>query len=137
MHDPDILFFDEPTAGLDPMNSHKIKEHILHLKNLGKTIFITTHNMTTADEICDRVSFIVDGKLRVTDEPSTLKHQHGRRLVRVELKNSKMAEFPLKNLGSNQDFIAFMNKDEIIRINTEEATLEEVFIHVTGKTLKT
>jgi len=136
MHDPDILFFDEPTAGLDPMNAHKIKEHIVSLKNQGKTIFITTHNMTTADEICDRVSFIVEGKLRVTDKPFALKHKHGQHLVKVELKNSKTAEFPLENLGGNNEFLRFINDGEILRINTQEATLEEVFIQVTGKLLK-
>lgn len=136
MHNPDILFFDEPTAGLDPMNARKIKEHIVHLKNQGKTIFITTHNMNTADEICDRVSFIVDGKLRVTDAPSVLKHKHGQHLVKVELKNTKTAEFPLENLGVNHEFLRFIKKAEILRINTQEATLEEVFIHITGKMLK-
>ena len=63
MHNPDIIFFDEPTSGLDPTNAHKVKEEIKALKARGKTIFITTHDMATADELCDQVSFIVDGKL--------------------------------------------------------------------------
>jgi fluoroquinolone transport system ATP-binding protein len=66
MHDPEILFFDEPTAGLDPINAQKIKRHIKKLKTQGKTIFVTTHDMTTADELCDRVSFIADGEIRLT-----------------------------------------------------------------------
>lgn len=136
MNDPDMLFFDEPTAGLDPVNGHKIKEHIVNLKNKGKTIFITTHDMTTADEICDRVSFIVDGRLRVTEAPSTLKHQHGENKVSVESMNGKSAQFSLENLGKNQDFLAFISQNQLLRINTMEATLEQVFIRVTGKTLK-
>lgn len=136
MHDPDIIFFDEPTAGLDPVNARKIREQILSLKQQGKTIFITTHNMTSADELCDRVAFIADGELLVTESPASLKHKHGREVVRVELKNEQTEEFPLENLGQNEVFINFLNQGELLRITTLEATLEEVFIQVTGKALK-
>lgn len=134
-HNPDILFFDEPTSGLDPVNAHKIKQHILALKAAGKTIFVTTHSMETADEICDRVSFIVDGKLQVTDTPKNLKKQYGREAVNVELNNGKALEFPLDKLGANPEFLSFITEDEVKRIHTQEATLEEVFIRITGQTL--
>jgi fluoroquinolone transport system ATP-binding protein len=136
MHDPDILFFDEPTAGLDPVNARKIREHILALRQQGKTIFITTHNMTSADELCDRVAFIADGELLVTESPATLKHKHGREVVKVELKNGQTKEFSVSNLGQNEAFLSFLKQGELLRINTLEATLEEVFIQVTGKALK-
>lgn len=135
MHNPDILFFDEPTAGLDPVNAIIIRNHIKELKERGKTIFITTHNMNTADELCDRVSFIVDGELQLTGVPEQLKHQHGSNIVNVELKGGKSMEFPLEKLGSNSTFIDFIKHQEIQRINTLEATLEEVFIQITGKAL--
>jgi len=134
-HDPDILFFDEPTSGLDPVNAHKIKQHILNLKSQGKTIFITTHAMDIADQLCDRVSFIVDGKLQTTDTPENLKKEYGKDAVNVELKNGDINEFPIKNLGINLEFINFLKQDEIKRIHTLDATLEEVFIKLTGKTL--
>lgn len=136
LHNPEILFFDEPTAGLDPMNAKKIREHIVQLKNQGKTIFITTHNMYTADELCDRVSFIVDGALQITEPPATLKHNYGRDVVRVDLVDKQSAEFPLQGLGQNPQFLAFLNQAPLLRINTLEATLEEVFLQVTGKALK-
>lgn len=136
VHNPDILFFDEPTAGLDPVNAHIIKKHILQLKSEGKTIFITTHDMTTADELCDRVSFIVDGEIVLTEAPAKLKLKHGNDVVKVELKNGNTNDFSLAQLGSNQDFLQFIAKEEILRIHTQEATLEEVFIRVTGKALK-
>lgn len=136
MHDPDIFFFDEPTAGLDPVNAQKIKRHIVKLKHQGKTIFVTTHDMATADEICDRVSFIVDGEIRLTEKPSILKNLHGKHAVKVELQNQKIAEFPIDSLGDNPQFLEFIKQDEILRINTQEATLEEVFIKVTGKKLQ-
>jgi len=135
MHNPDILFFDEPTAGLDPVNAIKIRNHIKELKKQRKTIFITTHNMNTADELCDRVSFIVDGELQLTDIPALLKHKHGKNIVKVELKNGKTSEFALDDLGANKSFVDFIQHKEIQRINTMEATLEEVFIQITGKAL--
>lgn len=135
-HNPDILFFDEPTSGLDPINAHKIKQHILNLKAQGKTIFVTTHSMETADEICDRVSFIVNGKLEATDTPKKLKREYGREAVSVELTNNEIREFPLKALGANADFLSFIESEEIKKIQTLDATLEEVFIAVTGKSLK-
>jgi fluoroquinolone transport system ATP-binding protein len=135
MHDPEILFFDEPTAGLDPINAQKIKQHIIKLKNQGKTIFVTTHDMATADELCDRVSFIVEGEIRVTEKPALLKKEHGRNSVLVELENDFKKEFPIDNLGGNSAFLDFIKEGKIQRINTQEATLEEVFIKITGKKL--
>jgi fluoroquinolone transport system ATP-binding protein len=134
-HNPDILFLDEPTAGLDPVNAHKIKQHILDLKAAGKTIFVTTHNMNTADEICDRVSFIVDGELKTTDSPQKLKSQYGKEAIRVELKDGRMEEFPLDKLGENTAFLTFIKQAEVKHIQTLEASLEEVFIQITGKSL--
>ncbi len=135
MHDPDILFFDEPTSGLDPINAQKIKRYIIKLKTEGKTIFVTTHDMTTADELCDRVSFIAGGEIRLTEKPSVLKNEYGKHTVKVELENGQTAEFPVKDLGNNLNFLEFIKQDEILRINTQEATLEEVFIKVTGTKL--
>ncbi len=135
-HDPDILFFDEPTSGLDPVNAHQIKGHILSLKEAGKTIFVTTHSMETADHICDRVAFIVEGQLVATDTPQNLKHQYGREAVNVELGNGQSQEFPLAQIGDNREFLNFIKEREVKRMETLDATLEEVFIEVTGKSLK-
>ncbi|GAA4834431.1 ABC transporter ATP-binding protein [Algivirga pacifica] len=135
-HDPDILFFDEPTSGLDPVNAHKIKQHILDLKKEGKTIFVATHSMETADSICDRIAFIVDGQLEVTDAPASLKSQYGKEAVKVELATGECNEFPLSDLGINTSFLQFIKEGEVKGIHTMEATLEEVFIRVTGKSLR-
>lgn len=135
MHNPDILFFDEPTSGLDPINAQKIKRYIIKLKTEGKTIFVTTHDMTTADELCDRVSFIAGGEILLTEKPSILKREYGKHTVKAELENGLAAEFPVKNLGNNPKFSEFIKQGEILRINTQEATLEEVFIKITGTKL--
>ncbi len=135
MHDPEILFIDEPTSGLDPVNARKIKQYIKKLKTGGKTIFVATHDMATADELCDRVSFISDGEIRLTEKPAVLKNRYGKHTVSVELKNGRAEEFPVRDLGNNPQFLDFLKADEILRINTREATLEEVFIKVTGTKL--
>jgi fluoroquinolone transport system ATP-binding protein len=134
-HNPDILFFDEPTSGLDPINAHIIKQHILDLKSQGKTVFITTHTMEIADQLCDRVAFIVDGELQATDRPKNLKKKYGKDAVNVELMSGANKEFPIIGLGNSLEFLAFIKQDEIRRIQTLEATLEEVFIKITGKKL--
>ncbi len=64
LHDPALLFLDEPTSGLDPSNARVMKDLILSEKKAGKTIILTTHNMFDATELCDRVAFIVDGRIR-------------------------------------------------------------------------
>ncbi|MEZ5010838.1 MAG: ABC transporter ATP-binding protein [Bacteroidales bacterium] len=136
---PKILFLDEPTAGLDPTNARKLKDIILDLKSRGCTIFITTHNMSDVDELCDRLAFIVEGELPVVDTPHSLKLIHGRKLVRVEyLENGirKAAEFGIEKLGSEKEFLGIISRGNIETIHTLEATLESIFIKVTGKILQ-
>ena len=58
---PGLIFMDEPTAGLDPVNARRVRDLIRAQKETGRTVFLTTHDMTVADELCDRVAFIVEG----------------------------------------------------------------------------
>jgi fluoroquinolone transport system ATP-binding protein len=134
-HDPAILFFDEPTSGLDPINAQKIKQHILELNRSGKTIFITTHSMEAADQLCNRVAFMEAGELLAIDTPQNFKNKYGKSAVKVTMKAGEVAEFPLDGLGDNMTFAEFIKKGEVNKIHTMEATLEEVFISITGKKL--
>lgn len=137
MHDPNILFLDEPTTGLDPVNARTIKNIILDLKSRGKTIFLTTHNMHDAEELCDRVSFIVNGSLRITDTPRNLKLMNGKRRVRVDYGSSltKTREFDLDNIGADPEFLNLIQNEHIASIHSQEAGLDEIFIKTTGTTL--
>ena len=136
LHDPEILFFDEPTSGLDPVNARTMKNLILEEKRRGKTIFLTTHQMYDAEELCDRVAFIVDGEIMATDSPENLKLEHSRKTVEVKLHNSEeKRSFPIEDLGSNGDFLEFISDAQIDTIHSQEASLDEVFIEVTGRTL--
>ncbi len=137
MHKPEILFLDEPTAGLDPTNARQIKDIILDQKSHGKTIFLTTHNMHDADELCDRVSFITDGQLKVTDTPRNLKLLNGKRVVKVEYGKDKISsqEFSLDGLGSNTEFLKLIKEKNILAMHSKEAGLDDIFIKLTGKKL--
>jgi fluoroquinolone transport system ATP-binding protein len=114
-----------------------MKNIILDMKKQGKTIFITTHNMHDADELCDRVAFIVDGEIKAMDAPKHLKRQGGERKVRVEYQNGGLqtGEFPLDGLGENETFLSILKAGQLESIHSEEASLEDVFIKVTGRTL--
>jgi fluoroquinolone transport system ATP-binding protein len=115
LHHPELLFLDEPTAGLDPVNARRIRELIKAQKQAGKTIFLTTHDMTVADELCDRVAFIVDGQIRLIDRPRELKLRYGQARVRVEYRSvngSESREFPLAGLGDNAGFLDLLRRDE-------------------------
>ncbi|MBN1465986.1 ABC transporter ATP-binding protein [candidate division KSB1 bacterium] len=139
LNEPDILFLDEPTAGLDPMNARCVKNIILDLKKQGTTIFLTTHNMTDADELCDRVGFIVSGELIVIDSPRNLKLQHSTKTVHIEYRlddHREHKEFPLLNIGTNQEFLNIIKTTSIETIHTGEATLEDIFIKITGQKLQ-
>jgi fluoroquinolone transport system ATP-binding protein len=134
MHNPDIMFFDEPTSGMDPVNAMKIKDQIRKQKSEGKTVFITTHDMATADELCDRVAFLIDGEIKVTESPAVLKRKYGKRTVEVTLESEKVQTFNLDQLGENSNFLDFIQND-VQSMHSQEASLEEVFIEVTGKAL--
>lgn len=137
IHDPDILFFDEPTSGLDPGNARKIKDIILDLKAKGKTIFLTTHNMHDADELSDTVAFITNGNISTIDEPKKLKQAYGKRQLKIEYENGKLVtdEFNLDELKENQKFLDIIQSKKIISMHTEEASLDDIFIKVTGSSL--
>jgi len=139
LNNPEVWFLDEPTTGLDPVGRRLIKDIILQKRKEGKAIFLTTHNMNDADELCDRVGFIVDGKISLIESPRELKLRHGKKIVKVEyLINGELAkqDFDLKNLAENKLFMDLLKSGKIQTIHTAEATLDEIFIKATGRQLK-
>jgi fluoroquinolone transport system ATP-binding protein len=137
LHDPELLFLDEPTAGLDPVNAQRVKEIIRAERDAGKTIFLATHDMTVADELCDRVAFIVDGTIACIDAPGHLKLAHGQRTVRLDMDDAAgSTDFPLDDLGDNAEFLETIRSGRIRTIHSREATLADVFIAVTGRGLE-
>lgn len=133
---PSLWFLDEPTTGLDPSIAADIKDIIREKNKEGVTVFLTTHNMYIADELCDRVAFIVDGDIKLIDSPHNLKLQYGDKLVEVEyIKDGETVTESLSTILDEdkkklQDIIG---QYEIQTMHTKEATLEEIFIKVTGR----
>lgn len=136
-HDPEILFLDEPTAGLDPVNAGTIKRLIAELRRAGKTILLTTHNMNDVDQLCDRVSFMVGGRFAALDAPEVLKARYGRRSLRVTHGRGTVEteEFPLDGLAGNARFQAILRAGELRTLHSQEASLDQVFSDVTGTSL--
>lgn len=138
VNNPKLLFLDEPTAGLDPVNARKVKDLIKAQKDAGKTVFLTTHDMNIADELCDRVAFIVDGKLNVIDSPRELKLRYGKPEVRVEFGvngKTEQRDFELAGLADNAEFLKLLRDGGVRTLHTQEATLENIFIQMTGRSL--
>ncbi len=138
IHKPKLWFLDEPTAGLDPINARRIKEIVKRRQQEGTTTFLTTHDMAAADELCDRLAFIAEGRLEVVDTPLALKRQYGTRSVRVEMESEgepRIREFSMDGLGTNQEFLRFIRHGRLESIHSQETTLESVFIQVTGAAL--
>jgi fluoroquinolone transport system ATP-binding protein len=138
LHNPELLFLDEPTAGLDPINSRRIRELIKEEQAQGKTIFLTTHDMSVAEELCDRVAFIVDGEISLIDSPAELKLRYGSPEVRVSYQDQQeiqYQDFPMAGLAENKKFLNLLRKVEVRTLHSKEATLENIFIQVTGTSL--
>ncbi len=139
LNHPDLLFLDEPMAGLDPGNARIMKDIILDLQRQGVTIFLTTHHMDDAGELCNRLAFMVEGMLPVIDSTQELRLQHGKKTVRVEYLENEMTftdEFPINQLAFNPTFNDILQNHEILTIHTQEASLEDIFIKITGQQLK-
>ncbi|MBF4695879.1 ABC transporter ATP-binding protein [Fusibacter ferrireducens] len=138
INNPKMWFLDEPTTGLDPAIASNIKDIIKRENEKGVTIFLTTHNMYIADELCHRVAFIVDGKIRLIDSPKALKLKYGEKLVDVEyFKSGQLikAHFSTVFEAEKERLIEVIKNYDIQTMHTKEATLEEIFIKVTGRGL--
>ncbi|TGD89972.1 ABC transporter ATP-binding protein [Mycolicibacterium sp. CH28] len=139
INDPELLFLDEPTSGLDPVNARTIKNMIVDLKAAGRTVFLTTHDMSTADELCDRVAFVVDGRIVALDTPTELKIARSQRVVRVAYRDDggdlASVDFGLDGLADDPQFHAVMRNHHVETIHSREASLDDVFVEMTGRRL--
>lgn len=136
-HRPDILFLDEPTAGLDPARARILKDMVLEQKADGKTVLLTTHDMHLAEELCDRVAFIVDGSIKLMDTPENLRLQAGERRVKYTWMEGsrKESEVPLKSLRDDGRFVRLLQENRLETVHTQEPSLEDLFIRTTGRRL--
>ena len=136
---PKLWFLDEPTNGQDPHHAVEIRELIRERAAAGTTVFLTTHNMSLADELCDRVAFLSEGAIAAVDSPRALKLEHARKVARVEYRSNGETEtrdFHLEDPAEKSAFLEVVGRHPIETIHTQEPTLEDVFLRVTGKGLR-
>jgi ABC-2 type transport system ATP-binding protein len=136
---PQIIFMDEPTSGLDPVSSEAIDNIILEERDRGATIFLPTHDMWEADKLCDRVAFMNQGKIEALDSPRNLKQQYGKRSLIAEISSNGDAivkkEIDMDSPNTATEVEKLLTNEKVITLHSEEATLEDIFIKVTGRRL--
>ena len=126
---PELLFLDEPTSGLDPMTSKKIHRLLEELKAAGTTIFLTTHDMVEATELCDRISLLNQGDLVEIGTPRDIIQKYNKeKRVKVTFTDHSAQVMAFEDL-KDQD----MTQVELI--HSMEPTLEDIFIQLTGEKL--
>ena len=158
LHNPKVLFLDEPTTGLDPQARRRIWEFIKDINGQGTTIFLTTHYMEEADRLCDRVAIIDEGKIIAIDTPFELKKKLRREAV-VEIKmdyddmlmkdvqnirdvkqvnyaNGTLKLIVKERKGLLLDIMKNLSSRNIKSLTTLEPNLEDVFLALTGKRLR-
>ena len=158
LHEPQTLFLDEPTVGLDPQTRRSVWEHILQLRErTGLTIFMTTHYMEEA-EYCDRIAIIDHGQIVALDTPAALKRRVGQDLVKLTTSTPERAVSVLKQHagrsvrsdeqaiyveGENGQALAAdaireltLSGVDVLGVNITAPTLEDVFVHLTGRVIR-
>jgi ABC-2 type transport system ATP-binding protein len=157
VNDPEIIFLDEPTTGLDPLGRREVWTVISDLKKAGKTIFLTTHYMEEAEELADQVAVIHKGKIIAEGTVEELITKYGHGLMATFSGVGKDFEATVKGLGYETEqckegnvIVTVQNKDELVKaladidkagadfkeINVRRSNLEEVFLQLTGEALK-
>ena len=161
VHEPEVLFLDEPTTGLDPASRIAVWEEMRRINGAGKTIFLTTQYLEEADQLCDRVAIIDAGEIVAEGAPEALKARIGRDVVSVGLNGAESAtteaaigELPgLERVVHEEDALALYVEDgassigEIVRrldreritvgaIAVARPSLDDVFLKATGRRLE-
>lgn len=135
LHDPEVLFLDEPTTGQDPARARRTRALIKKLRDDGRTVFLTTHNMAEAEEVCDRIAFLAGGVIPAMGRPAELKQAFGKNMVEVCVAAERGIEtlsYPLAQLGANDAFIKLLATGSVLSIHSKDASLDDIFIAVTG-----
>ncbi len=135
LHRPQIIFLDEPTRGLDPVVAREIRRLIVELSTQGVTVFLTTHYMEEADELCRRVVFISEGRIVALDTPDNLKVAHGKKFLKATLDDGQSLTIALDDQGAGKLLEELVSAGQIRTLHSTEATLEEVFIQIAGREL--
>jgi ABC-2 type transport system ATP-binding protein len=132
---PRVLFLDEPTRGLDPTSAREIRAIVARLARESVSIVLTTHYMEEADELCDRVAFLSQGRIVALDTPRELKLKHGQRTAKVLLRDRTEVTVRLDDPADAKRLEGWMRGGEVAAMHSEEGTLEDVFVALAGRPL--
>lgn len=135
LHRPQIVFLDEPTRGLDPVVGREIRRLVMDMSQQGVTIFLTTHYMEEADQLCDRVAFLSEGQIVALDTPNNLKAAHGQKQVNVTLADGQCVAIALDGAEAGTELQQLVSNGQVRTMHSAEATLEDVFIQLAGRRL--
>ena len=152
VHQPPILFLDEPTAGVDVELRQNLWGNVKELNKLGITIVLTTHNLNEAQEMCDRIAIINKGNLVALDTTQKLLERIESKIIKFKVKDSKnfekikldgvkfaksngqiTASYDKNKIKFDQIIEEVKNNVEILDISTDEGDLEDIFLQVTNK----
>lgn len=158
INDPEVIFLDEPTIGLDPTGAKELREIIKKLSNKGKTILLTTHYMYEADELCDRIAIIDNGQIIALDTPENLKiYNNDLSVLEIQVLGSDYKIKDIENINGvenvsskkhdqvellqiqcenpsaiTQQVMEVLRGHKVISVNTRETTLEDAYIRLVG-----
>lgn len=126
LHQPKVLFLDEPTSGLDPSISQTIHKLLKEVRDDGCAIFLTTHDMEEARDLCDQLSLLYKGKIVESGSPQEIIDRYSELDTLVfELTNGKLVEI-------SRDALSNYDMTTIKKMHSKEKTLEQIFITLTG-----
>lgn len=132
IHNPELLFLDEPTSGLDPAARLEVHRMLKDLRDRKTTIFLTTHDMTEAESLCDRVGILDSGHLVACDTPEALKQRFAQNKVRIVMNDTTVVE-TTKDAAGAVIIAEALETGKVLSIHSEEPSLNDVFLRLTGK----
>lgn len=135
LHKPELLFLDEPTSALDPVNVRQIHEVLRGLNREGTTIFLTTHDMQEAEDLCNRVAFIHNGVISALDTPDQLRLQYANNTITCLLKDQGKVVVKHDEEGAKRIY-EYMQSGRLLSIHSNEPTLGDIFVQLTGGKLQ-
>lgn len=141
LHEPKVFFLDEPTSALDPQSALSIRNVVKNLRDNGTTIFLTTHYMEEASELCDRIAILHNGSIIASDTPDNIRMKFGRPVMDVTIWDSregidKTVSLPINEPEAAARLSQWLSDGIVVRIHSQEASLEEAFLRLTGTVWK-
>ncbi len=136
LHEPPILYLDEPTANLDIHSAEVVHRILRDRVKQGATIIMTTHDMDEVEKICDRVGIVCRGKLVALDSPLTLKQAHTERKVDLIRTDGERFVFDLDVPPDRRQFAALVEAGKVASVRTREFDFHATFLKLTGQTFE-